>query len=602
MEIIGLMILKVVVGLVALYLIATFLISLNRELPYFAIVTSIAVIVTSIFAYKYESIRWIPYFLSLLAQIFYHGEGYMSPKIQENLYRLVKVERRYESLFASHDKYELHFEPVKMGGFLSNTLIYGVIFAIVYGVAFTHPSYGWAYAIPTYVICMSIMDILYMHGFPVTDLIHKPIQILACVLAIYIGFMVGSEPKPFKTEKLYNQCNEVAKIDYSKSYKIEYLTKVKEGNDYILTDETYFVYDSTLEAGAFYSNKDDNVIYNRIIYKDFYSNKLVEYSSINAQEIEFVFEKYASIVGGPLKYVTIEQPFDTYTTFTRDMFFNSTQITKFDDGLSIIYSRDISNGYYRIIYRFKTNQKGEPVSVSGVDCAIYIEGNLYEINYDFVSGKTGLENLFNEYKTLNYGYVYNKTEEYQIDIISSLGWLQQSEDNINVYDFNLKETYNGSSSMYVYDADREMVQLYTSNYLDSYNAMDNNDFNTYMANYYIFNDYGIIQNTSDWDVNDSVDVFEKYTYDNEYASKVIKEGFLAFDDIMVENVTKEEDDTIVSLVCFHEEISDNDFITYDLYYKEINGEYEIYKVELNTTYENRAYTLTVYYDDVFSFV
>ena len=603
MEIIGLMVLKCVIGLVVLYLIAAFFISFNRELPYFAIVTSIAVIVTSIFAYKNESIRWIPFFLSLLAQIFYHGEGYMSPKVQENLYRLASVERRYTALFASNDTYELHFEPVKMGGFLMNTLIYGLIFAIYYGMAFTRPAYGWAYMLPIYVICMSIMDILYMHDFPMIEIVHKLIKILVCVFAVYVGFMVGSEPKPIKTEKLYKQCNEVAKIDYLKSYKIEYITKVTDGNDYTyaLLDKSYFMYDSSLDVGAFYNIVDDNPIYTKVIYKDAYSSELVEYTSISDQETKFVFSKYASIVGGPFKYVTIDQPFDTYTTFTRDMFFNATNISKSSGGIKLSYSHDTSDGYYTIIYFFKTNQKGVPVSVSGVDCSIRIGEYLYEINYDLVDEETGLDILFNEYKTLNYGYVYNKTEEYQIDIVSTVGWLQHSEDNISIYDFNLKETYGGASSMYVYDADKEIVGLYTSNYLDSYDAMGNNDFNAYMPDYYIFNDYEIIENTSDWNVAAPEREFEKYTYDNKFATKVIKEGFLAFGDIMTENVTIDDDTTIVSLVCLHHDISDSNFITYKLYYKGTNGEYEIYKVELNTTYENREYTLTVHYDDVFSF-
>ena len=104
-----------------------------------------------------------------------------------NVYRLVKVERRWESLFAENDKYELHFAPVEAGGFLVNTILYTILFSICYGVAFSYHSYGWAFAIPIYHICMSIMDILYFNGFPLTDFIHRPVQLGRVEQRVYMN-------------------------------------------------------------------------------------------------------------------------------------------------------------------------------------------------------------------------------------------------------------------------------------------------------------------------------------------------------------------------------------------------------------------------------
>ena len=602
MDIIWAYLLKFVIYLVVTYLVAGFFVSLKRLLPFAVIIVSVATIIVSIFAYKYAAIRWIPVVLTVWAQIFYQGEDYMKVQVKENAYRLVSVERRWESLFAEYDKYELHFSPVETGGFLSNTLIYTLIFALVYGSSWGDVSHGWAFVVPIYLICMSIMDIFYLIGLPVTNLIHLPVKVIVCALAINIGFsgLPFYKPQPVKTEKLYKHCKEVAKVDYSQSYKMEYVIKTKSGYDYIVEDGFSFIYDSNLDAGA-YSTIGDNPLYTSIIYKDFNSNNLLQYSSNSSERVEFEFDKYAVAVGGPFKYITIDQAFDTYVKFTESMFFDSTQIVVKDGVMHIYYDNDLDQGdYYNIAYSFNTNKKNKPTSVKQIICSVYEGDKKYVITYIPLSSKTELNDLFNEYKTLQHGYLYNDTEKYGIDLDSTISEHFMIEDVANRYDFTLKETYNGSSSMYVYDSDSELVGLYTRNYLDSYNAITNNDFYTYMPDYYINNDYQFIQDTRDWNITDPEKPFEKYTFDNGGATKIIKEGFLAFFDIMAEKVTVEDDTTIVTLVCMHGSISDSDFITYNLYYNEIDDEYEIYKVEVNTTYDNREYDLTMYYDDVFN--
>ena len=601
MEFIGIMILKIVVAIVALYVIAGFTVSLKVSRPGLAIVTSLVSAVISFFAYKNDSLRWIPIFLSLLAFIFYAGEGYMDVKVHENVYKLVSVERRWTSIFAENDTYELHFAPLETGGFLVNTFVFGLFFSIVYSSAWGIPSGGWAYAIPIYIICMSIMDILYFNGISLADFFRKPVQILVYILIVYVGF-VGlpfSDPPPLRTEKLYNQCSEVAVIDYSKTYKIEYVIKTKEGNDYVVSDGFNFLYDSSIETGAYYTVKDNNIVYSSIVYKDSNSNNLLQYSNRDSQISDFEFEKYATVAGGPFKYITIDKPFDTYMTFDRNIFFGATQVVNNDNILAFYYSRDLSeNSYYNIYYSFKRDDKGKPISVSYVECSIKEGDKVYQIGYTPLSTKTNLSELFNEYKTIHYGLLYNKSEEYEIDFSQTIAFLSQ-EDIITNFDFTLKETYNGVSSMYVYDSSREMVGLYSTNYSNSFNAINNNDFVNYSPDYYILNDYECMMNFNNGSTSYPEGEFKKYTYDNEFATEVIKTSFLAFYDIMSDDVFVEGKDTILKFICKHLDISDNKFVEYKLYYKNTGGEYEIYKIELNTTYENREYSLTMYYDDVF---
>ena len=74
---------------------------------------------------------WIPALLTLAAYMFYLGEGYMSPNIVENSYRVVKVERKWESLFEDDDSYVVHVAPVEIGGFVENT-VFGLILICLY--------------------------------------------------------------------------------------------------------------------------------------------------------------------------------------------------------------------------------------------------------------------------------------------------------------------------------------------------------------------------------------------------------------------------------------------------------------------------------------
>ncbi len=56
----------------------------------------------------------------------------MNPRIHENLFRLVSVERKWESVFADDDEYVLHFSPVETGGFIENTVFQGILFFLFY--------------------------------------------------------------------------------------------------------------------------------------------------------------------------------------------------------------------------------------------------------------------------------------------------------------------------------------------------------------------------------------------------------------------------------------------------------------------------------------
>lgn len=93
--------LKVLGCAVGIYFIAGFLVSLTKLLPLLAILSSVGTIISINLVREAadQSLLWIPLALTLLTQLFYHGEGYMNPKIHENVYSLVNVERKYTSIF-----------------------------------------------------------------------------------------------------------------------------------------------------------------------------------------------------------------------------------------------------------------------------------------------------------------------------------------------------------------------------------------------------------------------------------------------------------------------------------------------------------------------
>ena len=89
---------------VALYLLAACLVSLRRLLPFLAIGSAVATIFVVRFVNNhiaetgtFTDVLFLPIAMSLLTQLFFQADGFMNPNVLENVYRLVSVERKWES-------------------------------------------------------------------------------------------------------------------------------------------------------------------------------------------------------------------------------------------------------------------------------------------------------------------------------------------------------------------------------------------------------------------------------------------------------------------------------------------------------------------------
>ena len=200
--------LKLLIGMAVVYAVAVFLVSLTRLLPFLAIASSVATIISVSYIRQNnaEELIWLPVVLSIASQLFYRGEGFMNPKIHENLYSLVNVERKWNSLFADHDDYELHFSPVETGGFFANSALCGILFFLYFDALIFPNTESWlVYILPIYVIGMSIVDAVIVFGVEIPAFFYWCARILMIILSVTIGFLGApvKDQKALEDEKLY---------------------------------------------------------------------------------------------------------------------------------------------------------------------------------------------------------------------------------------------------------------------------------------------------------------------------------------------------------------------------------------------------------------
>ena len=136
LEVIGLFLLKILLGVIVIYFIAAFIVSLKKILPFLSILSSIALIVLLYFigGKIHDNYEYLLYIVALgvFNQLCFQGEGFMEEHILENSYRIVSIDRRWNSLFADYDDYNVHLAPEYIGGFIENTIFIGIFYAGYY--------------------------------------------------------------------------------------------------------------------------------------------------------------------------------------------------------------------------------------------------------------------------------------------------------------------------------------------------------------------------------------------------------------------------------------------------------------------------------------
>ncbi len=532
---------KILGCVVGIYIIAGFLVSCRRLLPLLAMGTAIG----TCYAISYirdtgnEDLFWVPVALSILMFLFYNGPGFMNPKIHENLYSLVSVERKWHSLFADEDDYELHFSPVETGGFIENTVFSGILFCIFYSMTLFNLDNWLVYAFAIFVAGMSVLDLVMSWGLCIGRGFYGLVRIFMIVISIVVGligpFNFQSKSKDWRFEGLYEACASFATLDYSESYNMEYIHY--DSNYTIKPNRTKaqkrYVYDSTLNVGAdYYYSADDEIIYKDIYTPNAnYGEDVVRFSNKRTNgENSFHYVYKANTPSGPFMYSNIDTTTSVFMdlyVFTEDKF-QHTYLYDFDAGTSDKYGRlcfeyvsrdwedkDKNTKGYCVQWTFAVDEDKMPVALKEISIYDYFGntfGHYEKWTYTILTD-TGLQELFDENNNLK-NYTYNENEIGGRDI----GDITTS---LKDYDCIISENGNDVTNYYLYDSDTDVVAVYNNRPDDAKNVSFTN-ISDYPPDYYVSNtDYS--KYDGDCILVDSADenTFQPYTFDNTSVSNVI---------------------------------------------------------------------------------
>ncbi len=419
---------------ILLYVLAGFIVSFQRLLPILAIGAAIG----NVFITRYvgqrvnmsggvDPLLFLPIAMSLLTHLFYQGRGYMDPRIHENLFQLVSVSRKWESMFADEDTYELHFSRVETGGFIENTVFLGILyFCFYYFLVFgTDNGVGWALTPAIYISVMSVFDLLASFGIMFPDFITRFLSIIVGLIAITVGLLstlIKSENLyPYLVnEKNYNICLDLVDIDLSESYNATYVLSRQDNET-----EYRFTYDSDLDAGGYDVVISDVAGIQRqdlLVKEPNFNDKRVWLSSIpeasGSGASTFQFVDFVEETGGILRYSYPIADAKTWTdqllelgNLTSEYFFNSNvYVDKQDDYYKVTfnyYSGNVmSDVVYGVSYIFLYDENYTPVEF--VSLRVFDNRTGHEMSYSPIKDgeETTLDEYINSDNSVN-GYVYN---------------------------------------------------------------------------------------------------------------------------------------------------------------------------------------------------
>lgn len=409
---------------IGIYLLAAFIVSLRRLLPFLAIGAAVATILVinnmnkQIAENGFQlSYLLLPIIMSLLMMLFFQGDGFMNPRVSRNLFSLVSVERKWESFFEDDDTYVLHFSPAETGGFIENVVFQGILFfCIYYFLVVPYPASWWGYIIPIYVLGMSVLDVLAVFGIIVPNLLSIFIAILMFIVSVGAGIIGSINAGKYKydsvfTSDLYEQCLPLSDIDFSVSYKATYTEKPLYGTETLYR----YLYDADRDVAAFYDLKNGNFVIKSVaVCEPNFNGKRVWLDNVGTDSPRFVFSSFAVDNGAPCKYSRLGEvfaPYRDYYKFSEDIFFNHTFGHSSDNSLTMSYTNKLANGEneYMVSYSFDMTD-GVPYALSEMSFRIYLSDEFYyEMSYSPMEGSSGLEEYVNPDHTVN-GYTYDPSE------------------------------------------------------------------------------------------------------------------------------------------------------------------------------------------------
>ena len=610
--------LKVLGCAVGIYILAGFLVSLTRLLPVFAIASSAATLQMLYYIRTEgdETMLWIPIVLTLATQLFYQGENFMNPRIHENLYNLVSVERKWTSLFAEFDTYRLYFRPVETGGFVENTLIFGIAFGAYYEfLAFRDLDRWFVYILPLYFLVMSVIDllmsirILKLHSF-----FYGALRILVCILVVTVCFLAPfgeKDPLASTKKRLYEQGKEISTVDFDNTSYVAYYEWVYySGTSKYTQEELSYVYDSVRDLGAVFTTQATKRYYDTLYTKlPEYGDRYVVLQNQNYNENEWIYNGPATEREGAMKFSSLEMPdFLSCIVFDKTKVYEAFQLhNRVNDNYYVIqYESEYDETYdkengprYRVLYTYTTDDDGNLLALTRIECEIHVDDkNMHSLILYPNPSSTGVDELY-EGDSLK-GYTYNPDILYGLNFSDYLDLYNGTEKSIADYDFLLTERADGVDKLYAYDHSAQLVGIYTDNYSLGLEELSDFDKRPCHPDYYISNTYRAIY---DKELNllshiPNEAYFEKWTFSDKTARTFIENVFAIDFDGTIE--VQDEGGTwiFVTLTKWNDALGTT--VTYTFNVAHFGEFFILQYLEARATYQGREYYIRVRSDDDYS--
>lgn len=462
---------------ILIYIIAAFIASLRKLLPFLQIVAAILLIIFTLQAKKVftesPSMYFYEEFVVLLKPIIcwvvmifaWMGEGFFEIKIDRNKLVLFKVEEKWH--LCEDTEYVFHFKPSEAGGFLSNTVSW-IIMSFIFLRFVCIPAVPvCSYIIPITFIVMAVFDILAMLNIRLALLNHlfSAGTLIALVVATIITSLSGSSV-PSLDKKLgpltdYQEYSYVLTYSGSysgKDYNINYEFD-KNANiglyskHYPYENSNLMIYDSLIIA----SSRNDCLKY---IYEDFTfkeDTKVKKTSVGPLLDQSDKFNKYLTDLlalttkrydkaeknmdsGNKKLTLTINEKEDTLITYV----FNLNPRNNQPSNLSFMSYKNTDTSF-----TFEVNNS---LDLSNILGDANNPNNINEMERLIV---TAYETLNFDFQTLNMKGIKNSVVEYN-DVIGNI-------------------TKNGKTTYYVRDYENKVLLEYDS--LEIYNnALETKDF------------------------------------------------------------------------------------------------------------------------------
>ena len=613
------LLLKVLGCAVGIYILAGFLVSLKRLLPFLAVASSFATlhIVYVVRTGGDESLFWLPLVLSLLTQLLYQGEGYMNPRIHENLYYLVSVERKWNSLFADFDDYELHFAPWETGGFVENTIIYGIAYGLYYHFLLFGEQTNWAvYILPLFIAVMSVVDLLVMvNVLRISPLFYGFLRVLLCILTIAVGLLgpFGQENQmDAKRRMLYEQAKDISTVDFdTTSYMAWYEWVYYSGQSKYTQEEYNYAYDATLDIGGEFYDTSTLRTYETVYTKlREYGEGYVVMKNRSTSDYEWTYYGSALERDGPLKFSSLETPdFASYITFTKNKVANAFQLhNRVEDNYYVIqYESEYDSTYdkenglrYRVFYTYSTDDDGNLLALTRIECEVHTdENNMHSLILHIGTREHGMEALYtDESLTSLKGYTYNPDIQFGLNLSDIFANYNGTNASIADYDFVVRESKDGQNILYVYDLSSNITAIYQESY--DLGISETNDFASrpYHPDYYVSGDTLAIYD-SECSILASYDrpqYFVPWTFNHQTTYDFIDMIFTTDfgGDITIHD---EGGSWIVVTMTQRNRYYDGDTVTYSFHISRINNQYDFQYLEATATYRGAEYFIRVRSND-----